>query len=913
MAAIKALQQWCKIQCEGYQDVAIVNMTTSFRDGLAFCALIHKFRPDLINFETLTKDNVYDNNHLAFRVAEDHLGIPALLDAEDMVALPVPDRLSILTYVSQYYNYFNGRSPTGGVGGVKRPAEGSKEEPSEKKNLPVVAKTFNPKTLPENRPPSSAVTPKAARENRPPLFIHSSAEKHVSTPLTQKPAVENRPQSTHVQKHSPVSLSPSRIKASPQTDRASEKKTVLVESSNKTGTLNSKCAVCKCHVHLVQRHLVEGKLYHRSCFKCSECSAPLQSAAFKVGQDPGTLLCSSHHSTRNGLMSSPKALGSESVMVGPQTENGSGPSPSRHISVLSSPIKAVPRPAEPSPAPQPWTASAQRTQAARQKFFLSLDPSPLSAASARCPSESPVAQSSIQKSEEEKARARAVISKKLAEGNCNNNNRAYSCGLRAGNSLGSRRSSDEVPSWKQERPGSAAAERRTGQLPPSPTAASSSSISSSSSKDSLWLSAISKEQSRPPSAHLSIARAAKDIGSCKEPADWQSKLNAAPNGPGLKICSATEVNAGTPEEAKISHHPNEASNINSARPVADRSTPRSPVTDQPLHGPAGRGFKSEIPAPAFSPSGRTWSVNSSPIKPPNPVVPPPGETRRGSAGWVSKRENPIGSSPNSKAPTPEKRLGGPTESSRRSGNSIDVPSHQPPLDVDPSLSEACKPKAPPPKRPKCCVSAEHGSLNRNVSFTSSLTYETRSPTIKPHHIPMEQITKELQEIEDSLSDLEKEGIDLERRLRSCEEGGSGDVLMDPLMVDWFNLIQKKQSYIRRESELMYIAKTQDLEEQQPGVEGELRRLISKPEHLKSAAERKREAYLMNRLVEIVNDRNAIVEGLEEDRLREEEEDQQLNEMMQRLGLKKLKSKRKSSFSKLFRRRSKKTLLEGSSG
>ena len=56
----------------------------SFNDGLAFCALIHRHRPDLIDYNKLNKDEPNKNLNLAFSIAENHLDIPKMLNAEGL-------------------------------------------------------------------------------------------------------------------------------------------------------------------------------------------------------------------------------------------------------------------------------------------------------------------------------------------------------------------------------------------------------------------------------------------------------------------------------------------------------------------------------------------------------------------------------------------------------------------------------------------------------------------------------------------------------------------------------------------------------------------------------------------------------------------------------------------------------------
>ncbi|XP_014259920.1 EH domain-binding protein 1-like isoform X2 [Cimex lectularius] len=101
------LLEWCKEMTRGYPGVKVTNLTTSWRNGLAFCAIIHHFRPDLIEFDALTQHDVRGNCKKAFDAGE-ALGISRVIDPSDMDVLAVPDKLAVMTYLYQLRAHFTG-------------------------------------------------------------------------------------------------------------------------------------------------------------------------------------------------------------------------------------------------------------------------------------------------------------------------------------------------------------------------------------------------------------------------------------------------------------------------------------------------------------------------------------------------------------------------------------------------------------------------------------------------------------------------------------------------------------------------------------------------------------------------------------------------------------------------------------
>ncbi|XP_043835373.1 MICAL-like protein 2 isoform X2 [Dromiciops gliroides] len=883
------------------------------------------------DFSRLRKENIYENNKLAFQVAEEQLGIPALLEAEDMVALKVPDRLSILTYVSQYYNYFHGRSPIGGMAGVKRPPSDSGEEPIGKKVI-----------------------------SQPAVKPASPAPVQPLSPVRTNPIVQGK---NTVMEFSPAK--PGRVSTGSESPR---------------GSRSSICAICKKHVHLVQRYLVDGKLYHRNCFRCKQCSNTLHSGAYKSTGEPGVFVCTNHHTKASiphskspstdrkqpgySSQTNPVPMDTTSPGTSRRTwepdkprEAGQKTNPPGREPVSNSTPKGFVQSAGWSPSsvgngvtssPSPISPVLRKSSSFLNRFTQ--NSSPAGGKPGGVTNSSPVGWSSAQgKSDPPTTSAPSKLDFHMTSSQGKSSLSGAPPSPRT-----SPRSRSDTQVASQSIPSQIKSDFRAApqiQLNSSP-AASQPKVDSSTNS---WTSSVSKTQQAREKFFQSSGASADKPPAPKEYGLTFTSSQAAektPSGvtgaPALSTRDSMKDKARNflvknlmiGQEGTAAQHPSRSSPTPSRALTPDPKTegPRGTAKTKPETASSLSGIVTEFSSkgkvsasaspqrarksPSFSRPGNEI-INARP-KPDTLVVngqgsSPTADPLNGPASWRSRLKPVEKISSADRVPEPKEKAAPvetkglaipkkPLENSSAASTALpegrkklSIPSN---LDIsDTWMKSEQKWEEPiPPEKPSRLNKPE--KPYNPISFSISSKKEVTSPVkLHPDYVSEEEIQKKIQDIERELDSLELKGIDLERKLREAE----GDDSEDALMVEWFKLIHEKQLLLRQESELMYKAKEQRLEEMQFDIEGELRRLVEKPESLKTPREKKREQELLDQYVNLVNDRSDIVDCLDEDRIREQEEDQVIQDMIQKLDLQKdgtEKKKPKSRFPKIWKQKNK---------
>nr|XP_023649329.1 F-actin-monooxygenase mical1-like isoform X2 [Paramormyrops kingsleyae] len=230
------LLRWCQQHTAGYQRVRVTDLAESWRSGLALCALIHRFRPHLIDFSSLVGSDAVCNNQLAFDVAEEELGISPIMSGTDMAAPGQPDKLSMVLYLTQFYNVFTEAPPTDCV-----------EVPGSTASL--------------SRSSVRSVT----------LFL-SKLKRSTAQRQKRRLSVEQ---------------------ASKEGNMGGEEEDGP-PSPLLTPSSSDLCYFCGQRVYILERVSTEGKFFHRSCFTCNQCGATLRLGDYVFSEDTGKFCCAQH-------------------------------------------------------------------------------------------------------------------------------------------------------------------------------------------------------------------------------------------------------------------------------------------------------------------------------------------------------------------------------------------------------------------------------------------------------------------------------------------------------------------------------------------------------------------------------------------------------------------------------------------
>ncbi|XP_069797581.1 F-actin-monooxygenase mical1-like isoform X3 [Narcine bancroftii] len=285
VAEYEELVSWFQEHTEGYRNVKVVDLTTSWKSGLALCALIHHFHPDLVNFESLKEESVAENNQLAFNIAESEFGISPIMTGREMAALSCPDKLSMVMYLTQFNEFFKNLSPGQQDSNKKKTINlasaksallflGTLRKNVANKRSSLKKTDFDNESEKKQQKVRFCCEfyPKEAEQGR--LMTDDQDRFLVGQTAEHSPWIESREE----QKENP-------------------KKFIEIQDSFRQAEVPSSseiCYLCKKRVYVVERFSAEGHFFHRGCFTCHQCGTTLRLGNYAFNSTDGKFYCIVH-------------------------------------------------------------------------------------------------------------------------------------------------------------------------------------------------------------------------------------------------------------------------------------------------------------------------------------------------------------------------------------------------------------------------------------------------------------------------------------------------------------------------------------------------------------------------------------------------------------------------------------------
>ncbi|XP_062839188.1 F-actin-monooxygenase MICAL3 isoform X3 [Anolis carolinensis] len=304
VARSSKLLGWCQRQTDGYAGVNVTDLTMSWKSGLALCAIIHRYRPDLIDFDSLDEHNVEKNNQLAFDIAEKEFGISPIMTGKEMALVGEPDKLSMVMYLTQFYEMFKDSLPSSDnlelnaeekaalIASTKSPISffsklgqsiSRKRTPKDKKEKDLDGAGKRRKTSQSEDEDTS----RSYREERPTL-VSALTERRIDAAVGNQNKVKSMATQllAKFEENAPVQSSGIRRQGS-----------LKKEFPPNLGG-SDVCFFCHKRVYVMERLSAEGKFFHRSCFKCEYCATTLRLSSYAYDLVDGKFYCKPHYCYR---------------------------------------------------------------------------------------------------------------------------------------------------------------------------------------------------------------------------------------------------------------------------------------------------------------------------------------------------------------------------------------------------------------------------------------------------------------------------------------------------------------------------------------------------------------------------------------------------------------------------------------